>query len=84
MDSSWSVHSGEKKERSHLSYAKGRKSWAEPEVTFPDPSEGLIPSLAHHRTQPSYRLSPIYSSLFSNGYLGLFIDLETGSIYIYQ
>ena len=29
---------GKKGEGSHLSYAKGRKSWAEPEVTFPDPS----------------------------------------------
>lgn len=35
-----------KRERSPLSHAKGRKSWAEPEVTFPDPSLMFFPSLA--------------------------------------
>lgn len=41
------IHSG-MKERSHLNYAKGRKSWAEPEVTFLDPSRRF-----HSLSRPS-------------------------------
>lgn len=79
---------GKKGEGSHLSYAKGRKSWAEPEVTFPDPSRRFF-SLSRPIIVPSPAIGSALSIhlLFLHGdffgYL-LFIDLESGSIEIYQ
>lgn len=82
---------GKKGEGSHLSYAKGRESWAEPGVTFPDPSRRFF-SLSRPIIVPSPAIGSalsIHLFLFFtlHGYFYfdlLFIDLESGSIEIYQ
>lgn len=86
QDSSWSGDSllGKKgRESPELREGKEVVGWAGGHFS----RRLVFPSLAHHRTQPSYRLSPIYSYLFfsMNIFLSLlFIDLETGSIEISQ
>ena len=79
---------GKKGEGSHLSYAKGRESWAEPEVTFPDPSRRFF-SLSRPIIVPSPAIGSALSiHLFFFTWIFffslLFIDLESGSIEIYQ
>lgn len=73
-----------------MSYARGREreSWAEPEVTFPDPSRRffslsrpiIVPSPAAIGSALSIHLFFLHGYFFSL----LFIDLESGSIEIYQ
>ena len=72
-----------------MSYAKGREreSWAEPEVTFPDPSRRFF-SLSRPIIVPSPAIGSalsihlfFYMDIF---FSLLFIDLESGSIEIYQ
>jgi hypothetical protein len=78
---------GKKGEGSHLSYAKGRESWAEPEVTFPDPSRRFFPSLApsSYPVLLSAQLYLFISFFYMDIFFSLlFIDLESGSIEIYQ
>jgi hypothetical protein len=81
---------GKKGEGSHLSYAKGRESWAEPEVTFPDPPRRFF-SLSRPIIVPSPAIGSALSIhlffFFLHGYFFfslLFIDLESGSIEISQ
>jgi len=79
---------GKKGEGSHLSYAKGRESWAEPEVTFPDPPRRFF-SLSRPIIVPSPAIGSalsIHLFFFTWIFLGslLFIDLESGSIEISQ
>lgn len=80
---------GKKGEGSHLSYAKGRESWAEPEVTFPDPSRRFF-SLSRPIIVPSPAIGSalsIHLFLFFTWiffFSLLFIDLESGSIEIFQ
>jgi hypothetical protein len=65
---------GKKGEGSHLSYAKGRKSWAEPEVTFPDPSRRFFPSLAPSSYPVLLSAQPyLFISFF---YMDIFFDLS--------
>lgn len=79
---------GKKGEGSHLSYAKGRESWAEPEVTFPDPSRRFF-SLSRPIIVPSPAIGSALSIHLFFFYMDiffslLFIDLESGSIEISQ
>ena len=73
-----------------MSYAKGREreSWAEPEVTFPDPSRRFF-SLSRPIIVPSPAIGSalsIHLFFFTWRFFGslLFIDLESGSIEISQ
>jgi len=79
---------GKKGEGSHLSYAKGRESWAEPEVTFPDPPRRFF-SLSRPIIVPSPAIGSalsIHLFYFDMDFFFflLFIDLESGSIEISQ
>ena len=79
---------GKKGEGSHLSYAKGRESWAEPEVTFPDPPRRFF-SLSRPIIVPSPAIGSalsIHLFFFDMDifFSLLFIDLESGSIEISQ
>ncbi|KAF3787952.1 hypothetical protein EJ110_NYTH21979 [Nymphaea thermarum] len=57
-------------ERSHLSYAKGRKSWAEPEVTLPDPSRGSL-------SRPSSYPALLSAQLASNAEKSILLFSDT-------
>jgi len=77
---------GKKGEGSHLSYAKGRESWAEPEVTFPDPPRRFF-SLSRPIIVPSPAIGSalsIHLFFYMDIFSLLFIDLESGSIEISQ
>ena len=80
---------GKKGEGSHLSYAKGRESWAEPGVTFPDPFRRFFPSLATS-SYPVLLSAQLYLFIFflffyfDIFFYFLFIDLESGSVEIFQ
>jgi len=82
------IHSGKKGGRESPELCEGKEvvGWAGGHFSRSIP-KGFFPLSPHHRTQSCYRLSPIYSSLFFTWkFFGslLFIDLESGSIEIYQ